>query len=141
MVIDEFVGGHFSNMKSELTPGVKISITRSITTAFEQYMANIEWSDKLYSLPEFVKEWRIYIENHASWYGKLSHEVKSSPEFHQFLADKINETLEKILSEEPTEEQMKEIEELEKQLGREIDYSCKLEAKYWIDTLKKKQNS
>lgn len=128
-------------MKSELTPGVKISISRSISTAFEQYMANIEWSEKLYSLPDFVKEWRVYIENHASWYEKLSHEVKSSPEFHQMLADKINETLEKILSEEPTEEQIKEIEQLEKELGRDIDFSCKMEAKFWMDTLKKKQSN
>lgn len=125
-------------MKSELTPGVKISITKSITTAFEQYMANIEWSEKLYSLPDFVKEWRTYIENNASWYQKLSHEVKSSPEFHQMLADKINETLEKVLSEEPTQEQIEELEALEKEAGREIDFSCKVEAKFWIDTLKKK---
>lgn len=130
------MGGTFTRMFKDLSPGIKISITRSITTTFEQYMSNIGWSESKFDLTNFVNEWRQYITNHSSWYDKVSDDIKNNSAFHEELAVKINETIEKILSEEPTKEQMEEIEVLQSKLGEEYDYSCKSEAKYLIDFLK-----
>lgn len=132
-------------MFKDLSSGIKISITRSITTSFEKYMSEIGWSEHKFSMEKFVEEWRRYITTNASWYDKISDDVKNDTTFHQELADKINETVDKILSEEPTEAQMEEIEKLQEELGEEYDYSCKTEAKYVIERLKnelkKKQNN
>lgn len=130
-------------MFKDLSTGIKISITRSITTSFEQYMSGIGWNEKKFSIENFVEEWRNYISTSATWYDKISDDVKNDSTFHAELAGKINETIDKILSEEPTAEQMTEIEKLQKEVGKEYDYSCKSEAKYVIerlkDELKKKQ--
>lgn len=122
-------------MLSDLSPGIKISITRSISTAFDQYMAKILWDEASYNFEDFMNEWRLYITNNSSWYGKVSDEIKSSPEFHQELAVKINEVIEKIFSEAPTSEQIETLDRLQKQLGTDYDYSCKTEAKFYIDYL------
>lgn len=125
-------------MFKDLSPGVKISITRSITTSFENYMSDIGWDEQKFSIEKFVDEWRDYITTSSSWYNKISVDVKNNPIFHEELAGKINETIDKILSEEPTKEQKEEIEMLQGEVGEEYDYSCKTEAKYVIDLLKKK---
>jgi hypothetical protein len=128
-------------MFKDLSPGIKISITRSITTAFEQYMNRIDWNESKMDLSAFIADWRDYIQNQASWFDKLESDIKNNPLFHEELAGKINETIEKILSEEPTEAQMDEIDALQKEVREEYDYSCKTEAKYVIEKLKKKQSS
>ncbi|UII55704.1 hypothetical protein LS684_19085 [Cytobacillus spongiae] len=123
-------------MYKDLSQGIKISITRSITTAFEQYMMNIRWNENKYNLEDFISEWKGYITKHSSWYDKIDANMKADPAFHEELAVKINETLDKLLTEKPTADQMNEIDELQEKLGAEYDYSCKLEAKFLIDTLK-----
>ncbi|CAG9606635.1 hypothetical protein [Pseudoneobacillus rhizosphaerae] len=128
-------------MFKDLSPGIKISITRSITTAFEQYMNRIDWNESKMDLSAFIADWRDYIQNQASWFDKLESDIKNNPLFHEELAAKINETIEKILSEEPTEAQMDEIDALQKEVREEYDYSCKTEAKYVIEKLKKKQSN
>jgi hypothetical protein len=125
-------------MFKDLSQGIKISISRSISTAFEQYMTEIEWNENKFSLEEFVQRWRNYIINYSSWYEKVSDDIKLNPVFHENLAVKINETIQKFLSEEPTKDQMEEIEALQQQLGEEYDYSCRMEAKYLIEILKEK---
>lgn len=132
-------------MFKEFSPGIKISITRSIITSFEKYMNDIGWNEEKFNIEKFVQEWKHYITGSSSWYDKISDEVKNDPAFHEQLAEKINETIDKILSEAPTKEQMAEIESLQKEWGEEFDYSCKTEAKYIIEKykelLKKKQNN
>ncbi|PFA68218.1 hypothetical protein CN378_08955 [Bacillus sp. AFS015802] len=123
-------------MLKNLSSGTKISITRSIKTSFEQYMASIQWDEKKYDIQEFIAAWRTYINEHASWYINLDEETKNDPQFHQELAIKINETIEKILSEEPSEDQIESIHHLEQQLEVDLTYSCKLEAKFVQDKLK-----
>lgn len=129
-------GGTFTRMFKDLSPGIKISISRSISTAFEQYMNRIRWNENKFDIEEFISEWQHYITNNSSWYGKISDDVKNNPAFHEQLADKINETIDKILSEEPTEDQMQEIEKLQQETGEERNYSCKTEAKFVIEDLK-----
>lgn len=107
-------------------------------------MATIDWNEKKFSMNDFMKHWGDYIHSSSSWFNKLDEDIKRNPEFHQELAEKINETIDKILSEEPTKEQMEEIEKLQETLGEEYDYSCKSEAKYLIEKLKeqiKKNNN
>ncbi|KAB2336831.1 hypothetical protein F7731_09200 [Cytobacillus depressus] len=132
-------------MFKDLSQGIKISIARSITTSFEQYMISIEWDEKRFSMQNFVNEWRDYINNHSSWFNQISDEMKENPQFHEELADKINVAIEKIFTEEPTEAQIEEINSLQKELKAEVSYSCKMEAKYVIDKmkeqLKKKQSN
>ncbi|MCM3574437.1 MULTISPECIES: hypothetical protein [Mesobacillus] len=123
-------------MLKDLAPGIKISISRSISKSFEQYMSRIGWDENKYNLNDFIKEWREYIINSSSWYSQLSEEMKADPVFHEELAVKINETIEKVFNEEPTPAQIEEIEELQTKHGKEFDYSCKMEAKYIIDTYK-----
>lgn len=123
-------------MLKNLSPGVKISISRSISTAFEQYMNSIEWDEDKADIEMFVNEWREYILHSASWYKKVDEEIKADPAFHKELAMKINQTIDKILSERPTEEQIKVIEELQKQVPeKEYAYSCRTEARYVISQL------
>lgn len=124
-------------MLKDLSAGIKISITRSITTAFEQYMEKISWDENKYDLSNFIKEWRTYINNHSTWFAKVDEQIKNNPRFHEDLAIKINETIEKIINEEPTEEQIQKLNELQKKFKKEITYSCKAEAKYLIETLEK----
>lgn len=124
-------------MFNNLPQGVKISISRSISTAFEQYMKSIEWDEKKYNPEIFINEWKDYAVKHASWLDKIDREIKESPKFHEDLAVKINSTIEKILTEAPTQEQMDEIDSLVNKLNiDDFDYSCKAEAKYHIDRLK-----
>lgn len=128
-------------MFKDLSPGIKISITRSIITAFEQYMNRIDWNESKMDLSAFIADWRDYIQNQASWFDKLESDIKNNPLFHEELAEKINETIEKILSEAPTKAQMNEIDALQKEVREEYNYSCKTEAKYVIEKLKKKQSN
>lgn len=124
-------------MFNQLPQGIKISISRSISTAFEQYMKNIEWDEKKYNLQDFINQWREYAEKNASWFDKIDQNIKEDLQFHEDLAKKINETIEKILMEPPTQSQMDELDRLIKKLNIEdIDYSCKAEAKYHIERLK-----
>lgn len=135
-------GGKEAKMFKNLSPGVKISISRSISTAFEQYMNSIGWNEDKADIEMFVREWREYIINNASWYEKVDPATKENPAFHEQLAKKINQTIDKILNEVPTEEQMKEIEQLQKQSGgQEYSYSCRAEARFVIEQLKKTNNS
>lgn len=122
-------------MFNELSSGVKISISRSISTVFEQYMEKIKWDENKYNLEDFIQEWKEYINNHASWFEQVNDEIKGDPKFHESLAVKINETIEKILSEDPTPDQEEKIEQLQKELRTDYTYSCKAEAKYIIQYL------
>ena len=122
-------------MEKKLTPGIKISITRSISKAFENYMKSIEWDEERLDIRAFVEEWKEYTTHHASWYQKVDEETKQDPAFHKELADKINQTIDRILSEEPDEEQMEIIKLLEEEAGTNHTYSCLAEAKYVIDKL------
>ncbi|WLR53007.1 hypothetical protein LC040_09020 [Bacillus tianshenii] len=123
-------------MFESLPQGVKISITRSITTSFEQYMNQIDWDENKYSTDSFIQHWRTYSEKHAAWFEKIDQEMRSNPAFHEELSNKINETIEKVLSTPPTKEQMEEIDELINELDiDDIDYCCKAEAKYVIQEL------
>ncbi|WP_061808928.1 hypothetical protein [Rossellomorea vietnamensis] len=122
-------------MLKNLSSGTKISITRSIKTSFEQYMSSIQWKEDKFDIQNFIVAWRIYINEHASWYKNLDKEIKNNEQFHEELAVKINETIAKVLSEEPSAQQIAKLEELQEKSGTDIDYACKLEAKYLIDKL------
>lgn len=125
-------------MLKNLSPGVKISISRSISTAFEQYMNSIEWNEEIADMKMFVLQWKEYITQNASWYEKVDETLKTDPAFHEELANKINQTINKILSERPTDDQIEEIEELQKQVSiKEYTYSCRAEARYVIEQLQK----
>ncbi len=125
-------------MYKELSSGVKISITRSISIAFESYLASIAWDENQFSMEDFMKSWQKYVQENAAWYDKIPQEVRESTEFHEELAAKINEIVEKILSEEPTKKQIDSIEKLQKKLGTNYTYDCKAEAAY-VEQLLKKQ--
>ncbi|WP_170008325.1 hypothetical protein [Bacillus fonticola] len=128
-------------MIKKLPQGVKISITRSIQQAFEQYMAKIHWNEDEYDLNEFAKEWKTYIQTQASWYDKIDEDIKTNATFHEELAQKINATIKKTLTEAPTKEQIDEIETMQKELGTSMEYSCKAEAKYVQEELARKKKT
>ncbi|RNF40003.1 hypothetical protein [Planococcus salinus] len=117
-------------MYKTLPTGVKSSITRSISKMFETYMADIEWNENRFRLEDFIGKWKQYIETGASWYEKVPEEVKKDPAFHEEVANKMNQTIEKILSEPPSEDQIARIEIMQERLNTHFDYSCKAEAAY-----------
>lgn len=123
-------------MYSTLPTGIKSSITRSISKVFEDYMANIEWSEERFELTDFIKTWKSYIEENAGWYKKVPFEVRANPVFHEEVAKKMNETIERILSEPPSEEQIARIEVKQEELNTFFEYSCKAEAAYVENRLK-----
>ena len=123
-------------MYKQLSSGVKISITRSISTSFESYLASIGWDEDKFSMDEFVANWQNYFTENAAWYDKVPQEVLLSPEFHEELAQKIDEVIAKILSEKPTKKQIDSIEKMQKALGTNFTYECKAEAAYVEQQLK-----
>lgn len=125
-------------MYKDLSSGVKISITRSISIAFESYLASIGWDEEQFSMESFMLCWQQYFKENAAWYDKVPEEVLASAEFHEELAKKIDEVIAKILSEQPTKKQIESIEKLQQQLGTSYTYDCKAEAAY-VEQLLKKQ--
>lgn len=125
-------------MYKELSSGVKISITRSITTSFESYLASISWDEDKYSIEEFVANWQKYFTENAAWFDKVPQEVLLNPEFHEEIANKINEVIEKVLNEKPTKKQLESIDQMQKQLGTNYTFDCKAEAAYVEQLLKEK---
>lgn len=117
-------------MYKTLPVGVKSSITRSITKMFEKYMSDIEWKEDLFKLEDFVKVWQDYINSNAQWNEKVPLEVKVSPLFHEEVASKMNQVINKVLTEVPSEEQISRIESMQQSIGTDYDYSCKAEATY-----------
>ena len=99
-------------------------------------MANIEWNEEKFDIETFIQFWKEYINENASWFQSIESEYKEDPKFHEELALKINDTIEKIVSEAPTKEQIEELDQLMKEKNIEIDYSCKMEANYHLKKLK-----
>lgn len=127
-------------MLKNLPRGTKISITNSIKTAFELYMRNLEWDLEAYNWETFLVEWKSYNEKNASWQSTVEESILTSEQFHQELAIKMSEDIKKILNEDPTEDQIQQIEQLVKELKVEDPtYTCKLEAKYHIERLQSMQ--
>lgn len=128
-------------MLKDLPRGTKVSITNSIKTAFELYMRNLEWDLEAYSWDDFLAEWKSYNEQYASWQSTVEDSILNSEQFHQELATKMNADITKILNDDPTEDQIQQIEQLVKELKVEDpSYSCKLEAKYHIERLQEVQS-
>ncbi|MDI7740870.1 hypothetical protein QMK38_02555 [Lysinibacillus fusiformis] len=123
-------------MYKQLSSGVKISITRSISTSFDSYLASIGWDEDKFSMEEFVASWQKYFTQNAAWYDKIPEDVLRSPQFHEELAQKIDEVIAKILSEKPTKKQIDSIEKMQKTLGTNFTYGCKAEAAYVEQQLK-----
>ena len=124
-------------MVKDLSPNLKSSITRSITQTFEQYMSDIEWSGERFSIDDYFANWREYITTKALWYTKIPDELKRDSEFHEDLAQRINEIIARILSDPPSEEQVVEIQSMQEELNTHYKYNCKAEAVY-VETLLKK---
>lgn len=127
-------------MYKQLSSGVKISITRSISTSFELYLASIGWDESKFSMEEFMKIWQQYFTENAAWFDKVPQDVLLSQEFHEELAQKIDEVIAKILSEKPTKKQIDSIEKMQKKLGTNFTYECKAEAAYVEQQLKEQLN-
>lgn len=125
-------------MYKQLSSGVKISITRSISTSFEAYLASISWDEDKFSMEDYMVSWQNYFKDNAAWIDKVPTEVLLSAEFHEEIAKKMDEVINKILNEAPTEKQKKEIDKLQKQLGTDYQFDCKAEAAYVEQLLKNK---
>lgn len=125
-------------MYKQLSSGVKISITRSISTSFESYLAKIGWDEEKFSMADFVSSWQAYFKTNAAWIDKVPQEILLSTEFHEEIAKKIDDVIEKILTEPPTEQQVESIDALQKQLKTTYSYTCKAEATY-VENLLKEQ--
>ncbi len=125
-------------MYKQLSSGVKISITRSISTSFESYLASIAWEEDKFSMEDFMISWQSYFKDNAAWIDKVPQEVLLSTEFHEEIAKKIDEVMTKILNEAPTAKQKTEIAKLQKTLGTNYTFDCKAEATYIEQLLKDK---
>ncbi|WP_342600153.1 hypothetical protein MHB48_03390 [Psychrobacillus sp. FSL H8-0483] len=123
-------------MYNDLSSGIKSSITRSISKAFELYMAKIGWDENSFTMEDFVKSWQEYITESASWYDKVPLEVKESTDFHEEVAKKINASIEKILAEPVHENLIASIEVMQNKLNTHYKYGCKAEALYVESVLK-----
>ena len=129
------VGG-FTHMYKDLSSGIKSSITRSINTSVELYFIAIEWDEERFSMEDLVAFWQSYFQENAAWYDKVSEDVRTSKEFHEVLAEKINDSVAKMLEEPPTAEQAAAIDALQQQHGTSFTYGCKAEAAFVEQQLK-----
>lgn len=125
-------------MYKQLSSGVKISITRSISTSFEAYLASIDWDEEKFSMENYMVCWQNYFKDNAAWIDKIPQDILLSEEFHTEIAKKMDEVIAKILNEEPTEKQLQEIAKLQKKLGTDYTFDCKAEAAYVEQLLKNK---
>ena len=125
-------------MYKQLSSGVKISITRSISTSFEAYLASIGWDEEKFSMEDYMASWQKYFKESAAWIDKIPADILLSTEFHEEIAKKMDEVIAKILNEEPTEKQKKDIAQLQKKLGTNFKFDCKAEAAYVEQLLKHK---
>ncbi|WP_332650635.1 hypothetical protein [Lysinibacillus sp. 54212] len=125
-------------MYKELSSGVKISITRSISTSFESYLASIGWDEEKFSMEDFVASWQKYFTENAAWFDKVPQEILIDPQFHEEVAKKMDEVIEKVLNEKPTKKQIESIEKMQQQLGTNYSFDCKAEAAYVEGLLKEK---
>ncbi len=128
-------------MFKSLSPNLKSSITRSITLTFEQYMTEIEWNSDRYDMEDFMKRWSEYITEKALWYEKIPDDVKHATQFHEEIAVRINEVIQKALSEPPSEDQIATIEQMQEAHNTKYLYECKAEAAFVEAELKKKFNA
>ncbi|MDW0108661.1 hypothetical protein QT716_01210 [Sporosarcina aquimarina] len=128
-------------MFKSLSPNLKSSITRSITQTFEQYMTEIEWNPDRYDMADFMKRWSEYITKKALWYEKIPNDIKHSPKFHEETATRINEVIQKILSEPPSEEQIVTIQKMQEEHNTRYGYDCKAEAAFVEAELNKRYKS
>ena len=128
-------------MFKSLSPNLKSSITRSITQTFEQYMTEIEWNPDRYDMNVFMKRWSEYITKKALWYEKIPDDVKYSVEFHEDVAKRINEVIQKVLSEPPSEDQIATIQQMQEELNTQYVYECKAEAAFVEAQLKQRYNA
>lgn len=123
-------------MLKQLPHRIKMNITLSIKKVFEQYMATIGWDETKYDAAAFMEQWRHYLYNEATWFAELDDTIKTNPHFHEQLADRINEIIDQLVNEPPTDEQLAEINRLVERLGiDDFPYSCRLETKYHIERL------
>lgn len=127
-------------MYENLSPNLKSSITRSITQTFEQYMESIKWSESTFNIEDYMSSWREYITTKALWYSEISDSVKLSPQFHEEIATRINDVINRILEDPPTEEQIATIQMMQEKLDTHYTYQCKAEAAYVERLLKKHMN-
>lgn len=125
-------------MYKQLSSGVKISITRSISTSFEAYLASIGWDEEKFSMEDFMVSWQTYFKDNAAWIDKVPADVLLSSEFHAEIAKKMDEIIAKILNEAPTDKQVAAIAKLQKELGTDYKFDCKAEAAYVEQLLKDK---
>lgn len=121
-------------MYKTLSPNLKISITRSITQTFEQYMGDIAWNEEKFKIENYISSWQQYITTKALWYSEIPDEVKESPEFHEELASRINIIIERILEDPPTDEQIASIQLKQEELNTHYEYVCKAQAAF-VDRL------
>lgn len=112
-------------MYKQLSSGVKISITRSISTSFESYLASIGWDEDKFSMDEFVANWQKYFTENAAWYDKVPQDVLLSPEFHEELAQRIDEVIAKILSENQRKSKLIQLKKCKKHLGQTLRTNVK----------------
>ncbi|WP_461201731.1 hypothetical protein [Anoxybacillus sp. TBDG-1] len=123
-------------MLKRLPHRMKMNMTLSIKKVFERYMASIGWDETKYDAATFMEQWRHYLYNEATWFVELDDAIKTNPQFHEQLAARINEIIDQLVNEPPTDEQIAEINRLVERLGiDDFPYGCKLEAKYHIERL------
>ena len=123
-------------MYNNLSPNIKNSITRSITKTFEQYMSDIAWSEEKFKIEDFIARWKEYITTKALWYSKIPDEIKINPAFHEELAVRINDIIDRILQDPPTDEQIARIQTMQENLDTYYEYDCKAQAAYVESLLK-----
>lgn len=123
-------------MYKSLSPNLKISITRSITQTFEQYMSDIAWSEDKFRIEDFISSWQQYITTKALWYSEIPEEIKLNSEFHEELAGRINKVITRVLQDPPTDEQIATIQIMQEDLGTHYEYDCKAQAAYVEGLLK-----
>ena len=83
-------------MYKELSSGIKISITRSISTSFETYLASIGWDEERFSMEDFIASWQTYFQENAAWIEKIPADTLMSAQFHEEMAQKSMRLLPKF---------------------------------------------
>lgn len=104
-------------------------------------MADIGWSEEKFNIEDYIANWREYITTKALWYAEIPDDMKRNTIFHEQLASRINEVIERILDDPPTDEQIATIQMMQEKCNTHYHYECKAEAAYVERLLKSRMDN
>lgn len=117
-------------MVLSLGPGLQPALRKSIRHAFVRFMDERRWNEEAFDSETFLAYWKTYVTFETDLLDEMPKSLRADAGFHISLAQLINETVEAVVEEPPSEEMIAEIEWMQEKLDTRYQYACQSEASY-----------